>query len=97
MRGASHLTFPAWYRSFASVRLSALLVYLAALHSSQLCLTCDAMEAPEAAHLPLPPQHQGCMSRSGASHSQLLLHLYSDVMLGSGLVSSSRASKIDVV
>ena len=43
------------------------------------------MEAPEAEHLPLPPQHLGCMSRSGALHSQLLLHLYNEVIFGFGL------------
>ena len=56
------------------------------------------MEAPEAEHLPLPPQHLGCMNRSGALHSQLLLHLYNEVMSGSGLaaLAGRGALKIDV-
>ena len=53
------------------------------------------MEAPEAEHLPLPPQHLGCMSRSGALHSQLLLHLYNEIMFGFGLAGLG-ALKIDV-
>ena len=57
--GASRLLFVARYpiRNLLCKRLSILVVYWAARHSSQMCTTCEAMDVPEAEHLPLPPQH----------------------------------------